>query len=357
MSTLTRRRFGSLTLGLLTTASLAACGGTTKNSSESASGGSGLNSVTLNIANIQWKEDAALLKAAGLSDTPYTVNIQVFDGGNNSIQAIGSGNMDVTRVSVIPPVFASQSNGGKSFSIPAVLNDGITGAGQGIIVPPGSAIKTVAGLRGKKVGYVEGTTAQYFLYRILVQNNLAWSDIIPVKLSPADGATAVMKGDIDAFAGFGGGVNTAVAKGATYVADGQKVLPPYYPYVTSKKLLSDANRRAALFDYLGRISAGYAWAAKNPAEWGKISGPATGATPQIQTELIKKGLAQISTKVIAPNDSVAASTQDVADVFKRVGLLSATVDAKSLYDEQYASELDAAVAKYASGASSSSTPK
>ena len=83
MSTLTRRRFGSLTLGLLTTASLAACGGTTKNSSESASGGSGLNSVTLNIANIQWKEDAALLKAAGLSDTPYTVNIQVFDGGNN----------------------------------------------------------------------------------------------------------------------------------------------------------------------------------------------------------------------------------------------------------------------------------
>lgn len=326
---------------------LAGCSGASGNSAQSASGSVDISKVTLNVADIQWKEDEALLKAAGLSDTKYKVNVQVFDGGNNSIQAVNSGKVDVTRTSEIPPVFAASQQGAGNLTIPALLNDGITGADQGVLVAPGSAIKTITDLKGKKVGYVEGTTAQYFLYKFLQSNGLGWGDIQAEKLSPADGATALLNGNIDAFAGFGGGVNAAVAKGATYLAQGSDVLPAYYPYVAPKATLADATKRAALFDYLGRLSAAYSWVAQHPDDWAKTSAQPNGATVEARTATIKAGVAKVKTQVVAPSDQITQGAQDVANVFQQVGLLKGQVDAATLFDSQYSAELASAIKQYA----------
>ena len=40
---------------------------------------------------------------------------------------------------------------------------------QEVVVPKGSKVTDIAGLKGKKVGYVQNTTAHYFLYELLKQ--------------------------------------------------------------------------------------------------------------------------------------------------------------------------------------------
>jgi sulfonate transport system substrate-binding protein len=65
-----------------------------------------------------------------------------------------------------------------------------------------SAIKTVADLRGKRVAVTRGTDPHIFLVRALLDAGLSEKDISPVLLQHADGKTALIRGDVDAWAGL-----------------------------------------------------------------------------------------------------------------------------------------------------------
>ncbi len=102
--------------------------------------------------------------------------------------------------SQIPPIFASPANNGGNFKIIAIRKG--TTLNQELIVSPQAKenIKTVADLKGKKVGYVKNTTAQYFLYKMLSEAGLKWTDIDALPMSTSDGLSAITTGDIDALA-------------------------------------------------------------------------------------------------------------------------------------------------------------
>ncbi len=102
--------------------------------------------------------------------------------------------------SQIPPIFASLANNGGNFKIIAIRKG--TTLNQELIVSPQAKenIKTVADLKGKKVGYVKNTTAQYFLYKMLSEAGLKWTDIDALPMSTSDGLSAITTGDIDALA-------------------------------------------------------------------------------------------------------------------------------------------------------------
>jgi sulfonate transport system substrate-binding protein len=65
-----------------------------------------------------------------------------------------------------------------------------------------SAIKTVADLKGKRVAVTRGTDPHIFLVRALQKAGLTEKDIQPVLLQHPDGATALIRGDVDAWAGL-----------------------------------------------------------------------------------------------------------------------------------------------------------
>ena len=102
--------------------------------------------------------------------------------------------------SQIPPIFASLANNGGNFKIIAIRKG--TTLNQELIVSPQAKenIKTVADLKGKKVGYVKNTTAQYFLYKMLSEAGLKWTDIDALPMSTSDGLSDITTGDIDALA-------------------------------------------------------------------------------------------------------------------------------------------------------------
>jgi sulfonate transport system substrate-binding protein len=71
-----------------------------------------------------------------------------------------------------------------------------------LVTTKDSAIKTVADLKGKRVAVTRGTDPHIFLVRALLGAGLSEKDITPVLLQHADGKTALIRGDVDAWAGL-----------------------------------------------------------------------------------------------------------------------------------------------------------
>ncbi len=60
-------------------------------------------------------------------------------------------------------------------------------------------IKTLKDLKGKKIGYSQGTNAHYYLTKALAAADLKISDVTAVSLNPADFVTSLVNGALDAF--------------------------------------------------------------------------------------------------------------------------------------------------------------
>ena len=71
-----------------------------------------------------------------------------------------------------------------------------------LVTAKDSKINTVADLKGKRVAVTRGTDPHIFLVRALLGAGLSEKDITPVLLQHADGKTALIRGDVDAWAGL-----------------------------------------------------------------------------------------------------------------------------------------------------------
>src|ERR1700744_1525179 len=71
-----------------------------------------------------------------------------------------------------------------------------------LVTTKDSGIATVADLKGKRVAVTRGTDPHIFLVRALLGAGLTEKDITPVLLQHADGKTALIRGDVDAWAGL-----------------------------------------------------------------------------------------------------------------------------------------------------------
>jgi len=71
-----------------------------------------------------------------------------------------------------------------------------------LVTTKDSKIATVADLKGKRVAVTRGTDPHIFLVRALLGAGLSERDITPVLLQHADGKTALIRGDVDAWAGL-----------------------------------------------------------------------------------------------------------------------------------------------------------
>src|SRR5271163_2278476 len=71
-----------------------------------------------------------------------------------------------------------------------------------LVTAKDSKISKVADLKGKRVAVTRGTDPHIFLVRALLDAGLSEKDITPVLLQHADGKTALIRGDVDAWAGL-----------------------------------------------------------------------------------------------------------------------------------------------------------
>jgi len=116
-----------------------------------------------------------------------------FQFGPPMLEALGAGAIDVGAVGDTPPIFAQA--GGSNIVYAAASPS----APHALLVPKTSPIKTLADLKGKKVAFGRGSSAQNVTIKALALAGLTLKDIEPVYLAPADATAAFNGGNIDAW--------------------------------------------------------------------------------------------------------------------------------------------------------------
>jgi sulfonate transport system substrate-binding protein len=277
-----------------------------------------------------------LLPAAGLADPPYRLDYSEFAGGNLIAEAISARALDLGSMSEIPPIFVA----GKAPLLKLVAVQRADVNAQVVLIPEASTIRSGAGLRGKRVGYVKATTAHYFLIRLLAENGLTFADIQPIALSPQDGLAAFGRGALDAWAIYGVQGNIARARlNARVLTTGLGRLSGNYVHAALSEALDDPARRAAIVDYLGRLRRAHVWADQNPDLWAQTQFKATGVPTEIYLQQHRERSAPTT---IGPVDAAAiASQQQVANVFFKAGVIPAAVDVNSLWTQALNKDLSA----------------
>lgn len=142
------------------------------------------------VLRIGYQKSASLFvlqKAQGTLEkrlAPLGVGVQwvEFPAGPQLLEGLNVGSVDVGYVGEAPPVFAQAA--GANFAY--IGNDPASPEAEAIVVPKDSPIKSVADLRGKKVALNKGSNVHYLLVRALEKAGLAYADIQPVFLAPAD---------------------------------------------------------------------------------------------------------------------------------------------------------------------------
>jgi sulfonate transport system substrate-binding protein len=348
MTSPTRRTFAAL-LATTAVAVLAACGssssGSTATGSSAASGAASgaavadLSGVTLRVGQTLWPSLKTQFELAGVDKAPYTIEWSVFPGGDKQLLALGAGAIDVAESSDIPPIFARAGNN-TAFKVVAV-QEGNTLL-QEVLASQKSGITSIAGLKGKKVAYVKSTTAQYFLAKLLDQAGLKWTDIQAVPLAPADGATALSTGNVDALASYGASLQLLRAKGAVQIGSGKDILSGNFPIEVATSALGDARKKAAVVDFLGRYNKAAAYARDHAQDY--VAKQVTFTKQPIDQALpiFTNGEAARPTRVVPTSAAAIAKEQDVADTFLTLGALTAKVDVASYWTDELNADITAA---------------
>src|ERR1700750_2829192 len=118
-------------------------------------------------------------------------------GSNKALEFLNAGSIDFGSTAGSAALVA-RINGNPIKSIYVYSRPGWTA----LVTAKDSKIASVADLKGKRVAVTRGTDPHIFLVRALLDAGLSEKDITPVLLQHADGKTALIRGDVDAWAGL-----------------------------------------------------------------------------------------------------------------------------------------------------------
>jgi len=104
-----------------------------------------------------------------------------FSSGPPMMEAMNVGSIDYGAVGDSPPVFAQAAGAAIVYAAGQPITNG-----QGILVPQNSAIRSIADLKGNRIGFTKGSSALNIVVQTLEKAGLTYSDITPVYLTPPD---------------------------------------------------------------------------------------------------------------------------------------------------------------------------
>ncbi len=184
----------------------------------------------------------AILKANGelekaLAPLGVGVSWHEFTSGLPLLEAINTGNVDFgADVADTVPLFA-QAAGAK---LTYIAEEAASPSAQAILVAADSPIKTLADLKGKKIAVTKGAGSHFLLLAALAKSGLSFKDISPAYLTPADGRTAFVGGNVDAWVAWDPFLtSTQRQSSARILSDGSNGLASYKRYYLSAAAFAD----------------------------------------------------------------------------------------------------------------------
>ncbi|MEE3500132.1 ABC transporter substrate-binding protein [Acidiphilium acidophilum] len=126
---------------------------------------------------------------------PANVQLKFFDSGPAAMSALASNSLQFMCGLGVPPFVAAISQG---VPLGIIFNQERYTSAAGIVVRPGSGIKTIADLKGKKIAIVEGSQSSFELATFLAEAHIPFSAVHQLNMSPPEMRVAWTTKSIDA---------------------------------------------------------------------------------------------------------------------------------------------------------------
>jgi sulfonate transport system substrate-binding protein len=271
-----------------------------------------------------------LLKSRGtleekLKPLGYKVSWTEFPSGPPLLEALNVGAIDFGIAGETPPIFAQAAGAPLVY----LAYDPPAPQGEAILVPKDSSLKSVADLRGRKVGLNKGSNVHYLLVQALEKAGLKYTDIEPVFLAPADALAAFTRGSVDAWVIWDPYEAAAEAStGARILADGTGLVANHQFYFSSRKFLSENPKAVDVF--LEALNEADEWTKNHIEAVAEQLSPSVGLPASVLATSLKRE----SYGILPINNEVIASQQRIADTFFALGLLPKAITVSDLQRKQ-----------------------
>jgi sulfonate transport system substrate-binding protein len=246
----------------------------------------------------------------------WSVRWTEFPAGPQLLEALNVGDLDFGTAGEAPPVFA-QAAGAPLLYVGA---EPPSPAGEAILVPKDSTLKSLADLKGRRVALNKGSNVHFLLVQALRSVGLTPADIQPIYLAPADARAAFEEGAVDAWAiwdpFFAAG---QAATDARVLADAKGLAPNRQFFLATTAFA--AAQPALLKTLLAQIAATDQWAQTHQDEVAEMLAPSL----KLPLPVLKSALSRMEYGVGPMTAEAAADQQRIADAFYQLHLIPAPV--------------------------------
>jgi sulfonate transport system substrate-binding protein len=268
----------------------------------------------------------SILKSRGtlekrLAPLGVSVTWTEFNAGPVQLEALNVGSIDFGDVGEAPPIFAQAAGAPLVYAGATVPRPKL----EAVIVPSGSSIRTVADLKGKRIGLNKGSNVHYFLVKLLEKNGLKYGDVQTIFLAPPDARAAFEKGAIDAWVIWDPFLAAAQKTlEARLLVDASGVVNNRTYYFTSRDF---STRNADVLKIaIDEINAIDTWASKDQAaaavELSAVLGLDTSIT-ELYLRRSAYGTAPITREILAEQQGIADTFFELKLIPKKLNLLHA----------------------------------
>ena len=274
-----------------------------------------------------------LLKGRGtlekrLAEQGVGVKWTEFPAGPVLLEGLNVGSIDFGTVGEAPPIFAQAAGANLVY----VGNEPPSPASEAIVVPKGSSLRTLADLKGKKIALNKGSNVHYLLLKALEKAGVAYADIQPVFLPPADARAAFERGSVDAWAIWDPFLAAAEKQiGARVLADGKGLVANYQFYLASRTYAEkNPEILRIVLDEVAKVDD---WGRSNPDEVATILSAQTGLSKDVVALAASRyayGVKPVSVDVIAAQQKVADAFSNLKLIPKPIVVKDALLPAKQV---------------------------
>ncbi|MBK5410505.1 aliphatic sulfonate ABC transporter substrate-binding protein [Pseudomonas sp. TH34] len=246
-----------------------------------------------------------------------------FPSGLPLLEALNVGNVDISAdVADTVPIFAQAAQAKLTY----FAQEAPSPQAQAIVVRKDSPIQQLADLKGKKIAVTKAAGTHYLLIAALNKAGLAFSDIEPAYLTPADGRAAFENNKVDAWVTWEPFLTSVQRQLPTRtLADGTG-LASYKRYYLTGTPYAKAHPEVLKLVYEQLHQAGE-WVKSHPRDAAKVLGPLWG---NLDVETVEAANAHRSYEVQPVTLDQLGEQQKIADAFFKAGLLPKAVDAQDV---------------------------
>ncbi|AIY40695.1 Alkanesulfonates-binding protein [Collimonas arenae] len=241
-----------------------------------------------------------------------------FPAGPQLLEALSAGSLDFGLTGDSPPVFAQAANKDLLY----VGAEPPKPESSAILVQAASPIKTLADLKGKRIALQKGSSAHFLLVQAVKKAGLAWTDMQPIYLAPADARAAFERGSVDAWAIWDPYYGAAELSFKPRVLSTGRGLSNNNSFYLASRNFAESYPGTVL-NLLDELTKADRYVQQNRKEVAQLIADVSGLNLTTVQLFLSRRSNPSPTTVIDP--AMVADQQRVADNFKEIGLIPRAV--------------------------------